>query len=294
MPCDEDQRSRLSVATYNICALAHPLVAPPLAVLVGLLFGLDLADRASDVPLDALGLAGRRRMARHARYIRDSGADIVMLQEISGKAVLDEIARGLDGEYEVCYSACAPSAVAVCLWLASSLTFATASFALLEGVATLLLGPQRLAALFVGRLVRWVLVAAATAWRWRHSMLTQYLLGSVGGQLAFLRRRACASCGPLVLDGFTPFDEAFVAMGAAAARAAAIDASAARSRDDEADGGGAAPRWLQAFFAVRPRGVLRVRAPLEAATPHGAAASGELVLMNTHMPHGALMITDGH
>ena len=267
----------LSVLTYNICAIAHPFSASSAALIVGLALGLDLTDSSRDVSIDSLGSAGRERIARHAKYIRASGADIVMLQEVAGKSVLDELVRCLGGEYDSCYATCAPSMVALLMWVVTTLLIAALSFCIFEGAATLLLGSAWLAALSGGRLLRYGLVTCASAWRWRHSINTQFPLGSVAGQLAFLRRRACTTCGPLEITGFIPFDDHIRQLGASVAAGDAPPAPA--------------PGWLEAFFAVRPRGVLSVSAPLnvhsEQATPSAAAPNaGELLVMNTHMPHG--------
>lgn len=279
-PVTVEQRpdgAALSVLTYNICAITHPFSASSAALIGGLALGLDLTDSSRDVSIDSLGSAGRERIARHAKYIRASGADIVMLQEVAGKSVLDELVRCLGGEYDSCHATCAPSMVAVLIWVVTTLLIAALSFCIFEGAATLLLGSAWLAALSGGRLLRYGLVTCVSAWRWRHSIMTQFPLGSVAGQVAFLRRRECTTCGPLEVKGFIPFDDHIRQLGASVAAGDAPPAPA--------------PGWLEAFFAIRPRGVLSVRAPLnvlsEPATPSVVAPNaGELLVMNTHMPHG--------
>eukprot|EP00937_MAST-01D_sp_MAST-1D-sp2_P001795 g1795.t1 len=292
-PDQEALDGRLSIASYNICALAFPFKANPLVLFLGMIFGLDLTDRSCDAALDALGPAGKARIKRHASYIRSTGADLVMLQEVSGVADIDEIVRCLGGDYQASYATTSPPAIAVIGWILMTLMISAAGFGVLEGVLIGILGAGKLA-LWWGRLLRFLAVLLLNLVRWRHSTITHYLLGTVGGQLAILRRSACSSCGPLTVEGFTLYDPDIVQMG--------VDALA-RNPHADGDGGGAAPGWLQAFFAVRPRGVLTVRAPLYVSAPTldpaaapptvaaaagaATAAAGELVLMNTHMPHGS-------
>lgn len=155
-------------------------------------------------------------------------------------------------------------------------------------------------------LARLVLIAAVCATRWRHSAVTQYLLGSIAGQasqqpdppplapatavcppgpsshplwcrreqLVVLRRRG----SPASAFVHTAFD-------------AFVDACSAETSSPLKQPAGAAspavklPAWqswlLGQFFRLRPRGVQEVVVALA----QGDVPACRLTLLNTHLPH---------
>ena len=264
----------LKVLSWNVCAIAPPFRAPAFSLIAGLvLLGESWHDDKHDVPLDALGVPGKQRVTRWARYIATSGADVVLLQEISGLASLDaltEALRNLGEEYEasVVRSSPTPMAVAVLGALLAVL------FALEFAVVTALFAMTP----FLHARIIASIAAAATlchAIKLRHSIPAQYLLGSISGQLAVLYKKGSIAdrrmgCTCSTTD--SPAD-AVGAMGSFEA----FEALAPLGRRLESTG---APCWLKAFFRVRPRGVLRVRLPLTV-----GSRTGQLAVMNVHLPH---------
>lgn len=307
----------LRVMTWNVCAIAFPFTAPTALLLAGALLGCSWHDVAHDTSLLPLDRTGRPRLTQQAKYIVSSGADVVFLQEVCGRATLDELMRHLTPlGYEASYARRAPSVVAVVSWVVLCLAVAaTQLLVLVEPAARLLVAPHALAWLggptVAGMLLRWLGLAAVFALRWRDSLPAQFLLGSIAGQLVMLRRIGCATlASELMIEEFVPFDYAF--MGRAGRRSsgassscsapacssascsASVGSSSSSSSSSDAVSSGAGdgnaeheePAWrtpavLQGLFSLRARGVLRARVPVRGADGEW----GVLRLLTTHLPH---------
>lgn len=278
----------LKVLTWNVCAIAHPFVAPRL-VLLGLLFFRDWTHKVDDVPLDAQSGRARRRWAAQAAYIRSAAADVVLLQEVSSRATLDSLMGHLADEYEAAYIACAPTGTAVALWGLAMLAVSSAQLALLLPLATCL----PVEGFGVSACAQLALLCIVNALRWRHSCVTQYLLGSIAGQLVVLRRtsstRVCADgFAATWFETFVQGDAQKVQCSSCAPRPSAnSEAGAATSTGTAPSPHSCCGALLKLFFGLRPRGVLRVDATLitSKSAPSGGATRGSITFMNTHLPH---------
>lgn len=197
----------IKVLTFNVAAICFPLHAHPSIVLLGVLLLQDWSDPFSDVPLDAGGARAAARWAQQAEYIRSSRADVVLLQEVSSTATVRALLSHLGDSYTAHYARRAPSAVGLSLWVLAHLLLAAMQLVLLEGIAMPLLHPS-VVALSGGLLGRYVLVMLVGMLRWRHSCVTQYLMGDVGGQLVTLCSTSSSAFdadAPCVV-GFEPFN----------------------------------------------------------------------------------------
>mmetsp|Transcript_3684 Transcript_3684/g.11120 ORF Transcript_3684/g.11120 Transcript_3684/m.11120 type:complete len:631 (+) Transcript_3684:36-1928(+) len=260
----------LRVLTWNLAAICFPFKAPSWQIALGVLLGLDWADSCGDVALDAQSSRAKARWAQQAAYIRSSSADLVLLQEVSGKATLRALLGALP-DYEAAYVPWRPTYFAVQLFALAVLLVASAKLLLLEAFCAAAALPLPLPAHPLARLV---LIAAVCATRWRHSAVTQYLLGSIAGQLVVLRRRG----SPASAFVHTAFD-------------AFVDACSAETSSPLKQPVGAAspavklPAWqswlLGQFFRLRPRGVQEVVVALA----QGDVPACRLTLLNTHLPH---------
>lgn len=239
------------------------------------------------------------RIAQQAAYVRGSNADVVLLQEVCGVSMLDAIVSRLDGWYEAHYVRVRRKPIALLAWLLFTLCFATLQFLLLEPFLQMALAPNLLA--LASPPTRFVTIVVLHVWRWRHSLISQYLLGTVGGQLAVLRRTSSANgdspnvaCPAAEHASFTPFDETFTTgtgfrdlrrdlRHRCKERCKRLRDRGLRRRRKphhtatDAPQAVAAPMYLESFFNLRHRGMLRVTFPL--------ATSGDLHVVNTHLPH---------
>ena len=199
-------RRQLTCLSWNVAAISFPLAASPLAVALGLLAFQDWSDPYADVPLDAQSARARCRYAQQAEYIRRSGADLVLLQEVSGKATLDALLTNLGGSYVADYVPRAPQLSALAVYLLLVLNLSLVQFAIFEVLASSLPPTALMAALLPpSATARYAFVVLLVACRWRHSVITQYLLGSIAGQLIVLRRAASPLATSVDHVHFEPF-----------------------------------------------------------------------------------------
>ena len=265
---DPPGHATLKVMTWNICALTFPHAAPGLRLLAGIVLGGSWHDRFHDVSLMPLEEASIGRVAQQASYLLESGADLAMLQEIPGASYVSALLGFLGDQYEARYAYRAPSAFAAATWFAFIFAVCSLQLLFLEPLLRLLLLPDVLA-LTGGACGRLLLLAAANALRWRHSSITQFLLGSVAGQLLVLRKRSSATVG----------DDSNGGAAAASSSFGVVDfmpfEGAAASKPSKG--------YLDAFFSVRPRGVLQVSVPIVDATGRRSV----LRVCTTHLPHAS-------
>lgn len=144
---------------------------------------------------------------------------------------------------------------------------------------------------------RFTALVAVSAYHWRHSLPTAYLLGEIGGQLVVLRRRGSTAVPgpPLERVTFESFSETFA--GAEKSKRTRVAACARRLRDrvlrrrrwswhrlscNEESTSLATPGYLQSFFSLRDRGLLRLTLPLATTTD---GDPGRVHVINTHLPH---------
>lgn len=274
----------IKVMTWNVCSLTFPLAVHPFTFAIGLLFGYFWYDKERDAPMNTQGRAAQAHFNRQAEYIRSSGADVVMLQEVLSTSVVHAFQRRLGGEYDFCYAVRPPTLVANILHLGLILTLAVVQAVLLEFALWMLWHCSSTDACSL--LARWLALVAILAVRLRDSVPVQFLTGSVAGQLVVLRRRACsalASPSPSPLRAaFHGFDEDFAAPseereGTDSSYASVVKPSTFSSSEPRAH----TPAWLKLFFGARPRGILHVNLPL-----NGSRKGGYIAVMNTHLPHG--------
>ena len=220
----------LRVLSWNMCCLTHPLSASWPRIAIGALVGRSWHDEARDStirPLDAHNVA---RLERQAEYILRSESDVVLLQEVPGVATLSKILEYLSrddrpatspspaaahgdgvpaeghGGYEALYATQRPLAASYVAYTAFAfflgLAQATTGLALggllshlAEVLVPLLLGDcsaasisaRELPAAFSGTVIA---LGALNAAHWRHSVVGQFFLGSIAGQLVVLVRRS--------------------------------------------------------------------------------------------------------
>ena len=261
----------------------------------------DWTDLFADLPILTDTARGTARLWQQADYIRSSAADLVLLQEVSGKRTLEVLLQRLGGEYEASYVAQRPTAFAIGIFGLAVALLAAAQLAFVElAFAALALAP-------VGSpLLRFAALALAVIARWRHSVVAQYLLGSIAGQLVVLRRRRSALAAAVVETRFEAFINACSAAGATVGDGSSASGAQPKKRvrfsdAPDADAVGAddaapptqtecasyasMPHWqaqlLSMFFCLRPRGVQEVSVRLGAADGSDSA----LTLLNTHLPH---------
>ena len=191
-------------------------------------------------------------------YIRHSGADLVLLQEVLSVSMLDSLMLHLSDDFDSAYLPAHPRAFAKVLWaLFLSLVAAMQGFF----IELFLLALQTPGSSYLSCFML-CLLSMSLALRWRSSIPAHFLLGDISGQLVVLRRKGSVM-GEMEVESFDPFD----AMGLSSTRPLqgidfnimSIDfmcfhvfSPALRS-------------WLGVFFNLRPRGVLRVSVPLNVA-----------------------------
>jgi len=239
---------RMTIMTWNACAISFPLQIHPAKFVLGLILGNWWHDSQSDAPMEIFSAAAEVRFAHQADYIRHSGADLVMLQEVLSTSVLESLMLHLADEFDCTYLPCRPRMPSIMLWTC---------FLLVMGcVQSLFLQP--VLAGWSGNLswIRWLLLSICMslnlALRWRHSIPAHFLFGNIAGQLVVLRRKNSRAMDA-VAQSFEPFGG---------------DLLPATAKETER------PSWLSLFFTLRPRGVLRV-----------AVNGGQMTLLNTHLPH---------
>lgn len=265
---------KLKIMTWNIAIITFPLVAPSLKAFLHLTFFWGSAhNRFSDVSLVPLESSSLGRLAQQADYIRQSGADIIMLQEVPGKAYVDHLMMFLGSDYDVYYEAKRPTLGAKLMYAGFTLFFATMQFLLFEPILRVFILPYWLE-LTGGALGRWLLLVGIRALMMRTSTIVQFLLGSVGSQLVTLRRRTSLIVG--------------IQAAAAAEHGGSSGGSGGGSSESSVR---VADFWtfpspqihsaLDVFFTIRPRGVLDVSFPVLDA--RGRCSS--LRVLNTHLPH---------
>lgn len=237
----------VKVLTWNLCALTFPLRSWDKA-LTGLAGGRVDTDPVADVPVDADEATVRARVERQAEYIRHSGADVVLLQEVLSETTVSWLQCALGKDYE----------------------FRFARDAAPRGIGLYGLTTSALAAAQTGLGAPLAPAAAPPFWRLLHRTLQagwsrrledtvvgKFLTGTVAGQLVTMCRRGGAVDTARL--GEATF-ETFADMCGGAS-------------------GGEGPFSLEAYvFAKRPRGATFLRVPL-----HGGST---LLAVNVHLPHG--------
>ena len=297
---------KLKIMTWNIAIVTFPLVAPSFRAFVHLCFFWGSAhNRFSDVSLVPLEASSLGRLAQQADYIRQSDADIVMLQEVPGKAFVDSLMMFLGSEFDCHYASRPPTRGAKLMYLGFTLFFATMQFLLFEPVLRVFILPYWLD-LSGGALGRWLLLVCIRAMMMRTSTIVQFLLGSVGGQLVTLRRRTSLVVGDRRLAASTAtvappparrtthglvwvFSRLFSSRAPehAAGAAPEDDESVARVADfwtfprDAKAKGASGHLGVFSSLRLRPRGVLDVSFPV--VDVEGRRAT--LRVLNTHLPH---------
>ncbi|CAJ1458444.1 unnamed protein product [Effrenium voratum] len=241
------KETRVKLMTWNACSLSFPLRIHPAKLLLGIFLGFWWHDPQRDVPLQVRSRAARERCQRQAEYIRQSGADLIMLQEMLSTTMLETLMCHLASDFDCAYLTCRPTLSAVLLWTLFLLTVAFWQCALLQ-ICLMVWSTSALG--FCGR---WLMLAIWLALRSRGAVPFHFLCGDVAGQLVVLRRQT-SRLEACVAKEFQAFD----ALG---------HQLLARS-------------WLCVFFNVRPRGILRVTVPL-------GPRMGSLTLLNTHLPHNS-------
>ena len=73
---------RMTIMTWNACAISFPLQIHPAKFLLGLLLGNWWHDSQSDAPMEIFSAAAEVRFAHQADYIRHSGADLVSQHQL--------------------------------------------------------------------------------------------------------------------------------------------------------------------------------------------------------------------
>jgi len=263
---------KLKVMTWNICSLAFPLHLSPLQFTAGLLLGCWWHHAGCDVSLQLNQKASRLRVLQQAEYIRSSGADLVMLQEVLSSTVVRSLRRHLSTDYDFFYAECCPQASALIAWVAFLLIMAALQLAMLQSGLSFL--SSQADVIWLHLVARWLSLAAILAVRWRDSVPAHFLLGDVAGQLVVLRRKNCGALAQpdFCVDGFQAFDGAFRTAGA-------VEAQRQRQQPQTAL---ETPCWLDVFFNVRPRGLLTINVPVVVGGQHS-----NLTVINTHMPHNS-------
>ncbi|CAJ1368109.1 unnamed protein product, partial [Effrenium voratum] len=241
------KETRVKLMTWNACSLSFPLRIHPAKLLLGIFLGFWWHDPQRDVPLQVRSRAARERCQRQAEYIRQSGADLIMLQEMLSTTMLETLMCHLASDFDCAYLTCRPTLSAVLLWTLFLLTVAFWQCALLQ-ICLMVWSTSAL-----GFCERWLMLAIWLALRSRGAVPFHFLCGDVAGQLVVLRRQT-SRLEACVAKEFQAFD----ALG---------HQLLARS-------------WLCVFFNVRPRGILRVTVPL-------GPRMGSLTLLNTHLPHNS-------
>ncbi|CAJ1368108.1 unnamed protein product, partial [Effrenium voratum] len=223
------KETRVKLMTWNACSLSFPLRIHPAKLLLGIFLGFWWHDPQRDVPLQVRSRAARERCQRQAEYIRQSGADLIMLQEMLSTTMLETLMCHLASDFDCAYLTCRPTLSAVLLWTLFLLTVAFWQCALLQ-ICLMVWSTSAL-----GFCERWLMLAIWLALRSRGAVPFHFLCGDVAGQLVVLRRQT-SRLEACVAKEFQAFD----ALG---------HQLLARS-------------WLCVFFNVRPRGILRVTVPL--------------------------------
>lgn len=256
--------------SWNIAALTFPFSAPSKWLIFAyFFFWASHHDRFRDASLLPLEENSIGRVAQQASYIKDSGADVVLLQEVPGAAYVDALMKYLGDDFDVRYAYRKPKLSAIAAWLLLTVFIPTAQLLMLEPLLRAIVQPWVLVATG-GVAGRWLLLASARSYTCRKSVVTQFLLGSIAGQLVTLRRRSSLVVG-------------LSATGAADAGVDVVDFSTFAGRGDDEAGSKQSKGYLSAFFAVRPRGVLHVAMPIVDARGH----RGTVHVLNTHLPHGS-------
>ena len=282
-PSEPPEPRKLRVLSWNLCAIAFPFTAPGWKLGLGVLLGCSWHDRFRDAPLLPLEESSIPRLAQQAEYIKASEADIIMLQEVPGVSTITALLRFLGDDFDARYAQRRPSAFAVAAWVATTLLVAAAQLAILEPLLRMLLRPSLLD-LTCGVGGRLALLFTAFGVRWRHSIVTQFLLGSVAGQLLVLRRKSSPAVGTAAGDGFGVVDFLSFDDGKATPPASAPVASMPVAGEAVQPKAGVNTQgWLHAFFCVRPRGVLQVSVPVVDAS----GSRGQLRVLTTHLPHAS-------
>eukprot|EP00930_Biecheleria_cincta_P099143 TRINITY_DN9078_c0_g1_i1.p1 TRINITY_DN9078_c0_g1~~TRINITY_DN9078_c0_g1_i1.p1 ORF type:complete len:434 (-),score=95.56 TRINITY_DN9078_c0_g1_i1:367-1668(-) len=260
--------------TWNICSLAFPFHIHPAKFAAGLVLGFLWHDQDCDV---ALQLHNQSRAVQQADYIRASGADLVLLQEVLSTLVVKSLQQQLCAEYDFAYVTCRPKATAFVVWVMFVLLVAAVQSVLLQVALTAVFGSAMESQLGYHPVMRWLTLTAILAVRWRKSVIAHFLFGDVAGQLLVLRRKGCQLLAGdyFRAEGFDVYGQEYVRAGAL------IKASIEKVQSPKSEV--KTPSWLSAFFSIRPRGVLRARVPF---TLPGSKHLRHLSIMNVHMPHG--------
>ena len=189
----------------------------------------------------------------------------MLLQEVLSTLMVQSLMRHLS-DFDHTYLTSSPKPAAWVLWTGFVALVSLAQCILIEVPFCALRGTE---GVWLSFFVRWMILATILALRWRNSVPAHFLLGDVAGQLVVLRRKKSKALAGAEFgaEGFEIYDAGF----------------RAERHDDplnKPESAIEASSWLNVFFNVRPRGVLRVRVPLKR-----AARPAVLTLLNTHMPH---------
>ena len=265
-PTYPDRPDRFKVLTWNACAISFPLHIHPVKFGVGLLFGCWWHDWQCDVPMQLD--QNQARFARQAEYIRQSGADLVLLQEVLSTSMLQGLMRHLE-DFDHCYLKSSPKPAARLLWMTFLAIVALLQCLLIQLPLYVIRGTAT-ESTWLWFSFCWMVLAAILALRWWNSVAAHFLLGDVAGQLVALRRKDCkALAGPeFGAAGFDMYNTVFRFEGREKHPSDTWESSIETSS------------WLSVFYHVRPRGVLRVTVPLTL-----AGRTAVLTVLNTHMPH---------
>ena len=260
---------QFKVLTWNACAISFPLHIHPVKFVAGLMLGCWWHDGQCDVPMHLDHCRAQARFARQAEYIQQSGADLVLLQEVLSTSMVQGLMRHLSEDFDHTYLKSSPKPAARLLWMAFLVMIALVQCTFIQ-LPLRAIRSTEAEGTWVFFCLRWMILTAALALRWRNSVPAQFLFGDVAGQLVVLRRKGCqVLAGPIFrAEGFDIYDADFRTEGRRE-RHAAKQESAIETAS-----------WLSVFFNVRPRGVLRVMVAVEL-----AGKPAVLTLLNTHMPH---------
>eukprot|EP00041_Stephanoeca_diplocostata_P016388 m.322490 g.322490 ORF g.322490 m.322490 type:complete len:430 (-) comp20352_c0_seq4:960-2249(-) len=176
------------VMTWNTCAFTFPLTIPEVQMLLRLIFfGVWTWDSQKDAPLHHCP----ERIKRQAEYIKKSGADVVMLQEVLDERTVDTLMQHLP-EFEAHYCVqTQPLLNYVTFYGAIAVLGMVQAFFftyVVDFFGDFIFGPT------FSIYLCWVLGCMRMAVTWQSSVLAAYLLGRISGQLATLCKRTKDKC----------------------------------------------------------------------------------------------------
>ena len=177
--------------TWNTCAISFPLHIPSAKFLMGLFFlGCWWHDSRHDAPMQIHSVLAQQRFAKQADYIRHSGADLILLQEMLSTSMLDSLMLHLADEFDFAYMRCSPRFGAFILW---TLFLLLVAFGQCLCIQLLIVLPCSQFSHSLPASWCWLLICplfTSLVLRWRHSVPAHFLFGDVAGQLVVLRRKS--------------------------------------------------------------------------------------------------------